>query len=43
MTIAAADAPTMRPLTDPGSGFGWALRDTVAMIGRNLTTMRRLP
>jgi ABC transporter DrrB family efflux protein len=35
--------PTARPLPEPGSGLAWALRDTLAMTGRNLTTMRRLP
>lgn len=46
--MAAADStiptvPTIRPLADQGSGLAWALRDTLAMTGRNLTTMRRLP
>jgi ABC transporter DrrB family efflux protein len=43
MNTAAASAPTQRPLSEGGSGFVWVLRDTGAMIGRNLTTMRRLP
>ncbi|MFZ9481591.1 MAG: ABC transporter permease [Ilumatobacteraceae bacterium] len=28
---------------DKGSGFAWAIRDTIAMTGRNLTAMRRVP
>jgi ABC transporter DrrB family efflux protein len=43
MNIAAASTPTLRPLSEPGSGLRWALRDTSAMVGRNLTAMRRLP
>lgn len=43
--MAAGDSalPTMRPLADQGSSLAWALRDTLAMTGRNITTMRRLP
>jgi ABC transporter DrrB family efflux protein len=42
-SIDPALQPTLRPLSDAGSGVGWAIRDTIAMVGRNLTTMRRLP
>ena len=28
---------------DKHSGLGWAIRDTIAMTGRNLTAMRRVP
>jgi ABC-2 type transport system permease protein/oleandomycin transport system permease protein len=34
---------TARPAPQEGSAIGWAIRDTLAMTGRNLTTMRRLP
>jgi ABC-2 type transport system permease protein/oleandomycin transport system permease protein len=29
--------------TQAGSGFGWAVRDTLAMVWRNLTVIRRVP
>jgi ABC-2 type transport system permease protein/oleandomycin transport system permease protein len=46
MTTAAAaipHEPTFRPAPQHGSAIGWAVRDTFAMTGRNLTAMRRLP
>jgi len=33
----------MSTSTDHGAGFGWAVRDTLAMTGRNITAMRRVP
>ncbi len=38
-------APTMAPMisTKNGVGFGWAVRDTMAMVWRNLTVIRRVP
>jgi len=42
MTTTTA-VPTFRPMQDTGSGFVWVVRDTLAMTGRNITTMRRLP
>lgn len=38
-----ADVPTVRPLPVPGDGLLWAVRDTLAMTWRNLTTIRRVP
>jgi ABC transporter DrrB family efflux protein len=40
--------PTIHPTFDPAvgtsdGGLGWAIRDTMAMTGRNLTAMRRVP
>jgi ABC-2 type transport system permease protein/oleandomycin transport system permease protein len=35
--------PSLRPLQTADSGPMWAVRDTLAMTWRNLTTMRRLP
>ena len=29
--------------TSSGAGLAWAVRDTMAMVGRNLTAMRRVP
>jgi ABC transporter DrrB family efflux protein len=40
---APAIHPTHPPLPSPDGGLGWAVRDTLAMTGRNLTTMRRVP
>ncbi|MGB8861547.1 MAG: ABC transporter permease [Ilumatobacteraceae bacterium] len=37
-------APTLPPIsTHAGSGFLWAVRDTRAMVWRNLTVLRRVP
>jgi len=37
-------APSFPPVsTSPGVGFGWAVRDTMAMTWRNLTMLRRVP
>ncbi|MDO8362108.1 MAG: ABC transporter permease [Actinomycetota bacterium] len=37
-------APTFPPIsTRPGVGFAWAARDTLAMVWRNLTVIRRVP
>ena len=36
--------PTFAPAVGTtDGGFGWAIRDTIAMTGRNLTAMRRVP
>jgi ABC transporter DrrB family efflux protein len=43
MSTSASSLPTLRPMPASGSGLVWAVRDTLAMTGRNLTTMRRLP
>lgn len=32
-----------RIATSPGGGLGWAIKDALAMTGRNLLTMRRVP
>jgi len=36
-------APTARPLAVDDGGLAWAVRDTLAMTWRNLTTIRRVP
>ena len=45
--VAASSAPNTptgtRIATAPGAGLGWAVKDAVAMTGRNLLTMRRVP
>jgi len=44
MTAATAMAlPSHPPMSEPGTGFRWAVRDTIAMTGRNLRVMTRLP
>lgn len=41
---AVATAPTFPPIsTKKGVGFRWAVRDTQAMMWRNLTMLRRVP
>ncbi len=45
--VAASSAPNTPTgtsiATAPGAGLGWAVKDAVAMTGRNLLTMRRVP
>jgi len=41
--LTTTDAPTVRPIPLPGDGVLWAIRDTLAMTWRNLTTIRRVP
>jgi ABC-2 type transport system permease protein/oleandomycin transport system permease protein len=37
-------SPTFAPISaDAGNGFLWAVRDTAAMVWRNLTVIRRVP
>jgi ABC-2 type transport system permease protein/oleandomycin transport system permease protein len=36
-------APAVHTSPDAGTGLGWAVRDTLAMTWRNLTTIRRVP
>ena len=36
-------SPTSTPRSRSGAGFGWAVRDALAMTGRNFLNMRRLP
>jgi ABC transporter DrrB family efflux protein len=43
MSTAVQPFPAAAPAGSRGPGWMWAVRDTVAMTGRNLTTMRRLP
>jgi ABC-2 type transport system permease protein/oleandomycin transport system permease protein len=43
MITAAADLPTHPRLAVDDSGRRWGVVDTLAMMGRNLTTMRRVP
>ncbi len=42
-TVSLSTAPTTRPVAQPGDGALWAVRDTLAMTWRNLTTIRRVP
>jgi len=42
-SLPTTDAPTVRPVPMPGDGVLWAIRDTLAMTWRNLTTIRRVP
>lgn len=37
------NTPNATISSQPGSGFGWAVRDTLAMVWRNLTVIRRVP
>jgi ABC transporter DrrB family efflux protein len=40
----ASTSPTVRPIdTSPTVGFATGVRDTMAMVGRNLTVIRRVP
>jgi ABC-2 type transport system permease protein/oleandomycin transport system permease protein len=43
MTATASTVPTVPPVPQPGDGLLWAIRDTLAMTWRNLTTIRRVP
>jgi len=36
-------SPSFRAMPDHGDGLMWAIRDTLAMTWRNLTTIRRVP
>ena len=42
-SLTTTDVPTVRPVPQPGDGLLWAIRDTLAMTWRNLTTIRRVP
>ncbi|MCU1391822.1 MAG: transporter, permease component [Ilumatobacteraceae bacterium] len=42
-TTATTFVPTAPAVPMPGDGFLWAVRDTLAMTWRNLTTIRRVP
>jgi len=42
-TPTAPVSPTSTISTRASSGFGWAVRDTLAMVWRNLTVIRRVP
>ena len=43
ITAQPAVSPSFRPMADHGDGLMWAIRDTLAMTWRNLTTIRRVP
>lgn len=44
MSATSAPLPTFAPpVGTSDGGLGWAIRDTLAMTGRNLTAMRRVP
>jgi ABC transporter DrrB family efflux protein len=40
---ASSSVLATRIATAPGGGIGWAVKDALAMTGRNLLTMRRVP
>jgi ABC-2 type transport system permease protein/oleandomycin transport system permease protein len=42
-TSSTSTAPSHAPVERGGDGIAWAVRDTLAMAGRNLTTIVRLP
>lgn len=44
MSITTVSAPSvLPPAGSADGGIGWAIKDTIAMTGRNLTAMRRVP
>ena len=43
LNTAGVNTVSVRPVPMPGDGVMWAVRDTLAMTWRNLTTIRRVP